>query len=85
MKALAIIWGAVAVVAGFTYGYANAYIDSKVNTDLQHTVEARDLQPAETVYHLQTTVSGESLQYGYNPQQTINGNQLQGSVSQVED
>ncbi len=72
MKALAIIWGAVLITALSTGAYVNAAINENVARS-----QAEQLQPAATVQELQP--AGSIIVDTYNPQQTINGKELQGN------
>lgn len=72
MKALAIIWVAVLVTALGTGAYVNAAINDSVARS-----QAERLQPAATVEQLQPAGTIEIKTY--NPQQTINGKELQGN------
>ena len=72
MKTLAIIWGAVLITALSTGVYVNAAINENVARtqaeQLQPAAPAQQIQPAGTI-EIKT----------YNPQQTINGKELQGN------
>ncbi len=72
MKTLAIIWGAVLITALSTGVYVNAAINENVAR-----TQAEQLQPAATVQQLQPAGTIEIKTY--NPQQTINGKELQGN------
>ena len=72
MKTLAIIWGAVLITALSTGAYVNAAINENVARS-----QAEQLQPAATVQELQP--AGSIIVDTYNPQQTINGKELQGN------
>lgn len=73
MKSLLIIWGAVLITALGTGAYVNAAINERV----QETAPSSQLQPAATVQELQP--AGSIIVDTYNPQQTINGKELQGN------
>ena len=70
MKTLAIIWAAVVVTALGTGTYVNAAINERVAQS-----QAERLQPAATAHELQPAGTIEIKTY--NPQQTINGKELQ--------
>jgi hypothetical protein len=70
MKALAIIWAAVAITALGTGTYVNAAINERVAQS-----QAEQLQPAATAQQIQPAGTIEIKTY--NPQQTINGKELQ--------
>ena len=72
MKALVIIWGAVLITALGTGTYVNAAINERVAQS-----QAERLQPAATAQELQPAGTIEIKTY--NPQQTINGKELQGN------
>lgn len=72
MKALVVIWVAVVAVALGTGAYVNAAINERV---AQSQVE--QLQPAATAQQIQPAGTIEIKTY--NPQQTINGKELQGN------
>ena len=72
MKTLAIIWAAVVVTALGTGTYVNAAINERVAQS-----QAERLQPAATAQELQPAGTIEIKTY--NPQQTINGKELQGN------
>lgn len=72
MKALLIIWGAVLVTALSTGAYVNATINENVARS-----QAERLQPAATAQQIQPAGTIEIKTY--NPQQTINGKELQGN------
>lgn len=72
MKALAIIWGAVLITALSTGVYVNAAINENVAR-----TQAEQLQPAATAQQIQPAGTIEIKTY--NPQQTINGKELQGN------
>ena len=79
MKSVIAIWAATLIVSVATFTYVEASINQRVQHDkMQEAATAYELQPAERGTKLQMTVSGESLQYGDNPQETINGKDLQG-------
>lgn len=71
MKTLVIIWAAVVVTAS-TGAYVNAAIDQRAAQS-----QAEQLQPAATAQELQP--AGSIIVDTYNPQQTINGKELQGN------
>jgi hypothetical protein len=71
-EALAIIWGAVLVTALSTGAYVNAAINERVAQS-----QAEQLQPAATAQQIQP--AGTIEVKTYNPQQTINGKELQGN------
>lgn len=70
MKSLLIIWAAVVVVALGTGTYVNAAINERVAQS-----QAEQLQPAATAQQIQPAGTIEIKTY--NPQQTINGKELQ--------
>ena len=70
MKTLVIIWAAVVVTALGTGAYVNAATDQRVAQS-----QAEQLQPAATAQELQP--AGSIIVDTYNPQQTINGKELQ--------
>ena len=72
MKTLAVIWAAVLITALGTGTYVNAAINERVAQS-----QAEKLQPAATVQELQPAGTIEIKTY--NPQQTINGKELQGN------
>lgn len=72
MKALVIIWAAVVAVALGTGTYVNAAINERVAQS-----QAEQLQPAATAQQIQPAGTIEIKTY--NPQQTINGKELQGN------
>lgn len=72
MKALLIIWGAVLITALGTGTYVNAAINERVAQS-----QAEQLQPAATAQQIQPAGTIEIKTY--NPQQTINGKELQGN------
>ena len=72
MKTLVAIWVAVAITALGTGAYVNAAINENVARS-----QAEQLQPAATVQELQP--AGSIKIDTYNPQQTINGKELQGN------
>lgn len=72
MKALLIVWGAVLVTALSTGAYVNATINENVARS-----QAERLQPAATAQQIQPAGTIEIKTY--NPQQTINGKELQGN------
>ena len=80
MKSLIAIWVFVAVVLVTGTAWVNAEINKRVVVELptssngqvlQPTIDGSQLQPARSVEPNFTTT--------YNPQQTINGNELQGA------
>ena len=72
MKALVVIWVAVLAVALGTGAYVNAAINESVARS-----QAEKLQPAATAQQIQPAGTIEIKTY--NPQQTINGKELQGN------
>jgi len=70
MKTLVAIWVAVAITALGTGAYVNAAIDQRVAQS-----QAEQLQPAATIEQIQPAGTIEIKTY--NPQQTINGKELQ--------
>lgn len=72
MKTLVAIWVAVAITALGTGAYVNAAIDQRVAQS-----QAEQLQPAATAQQIQP--AGSIVIDTYNPQQTINGKELQGN------
>ena len=72
MKTLVVIWAAVLITALGTGTYVNAAINERVAQS-----QAEKLQPAATVQELQPAGTIEIKTY--NPQQTINGKELQGN------
>lgn len=72
MKTLAVIWAAVIITALGTGAYVNAAINESVAQS-----QAERLQPAATAQELQPAGTIEIKTY--NPQQTINGKELQGN------
>lgn len=70
------------VVTSFVWGYNAAALQQMIDNDLkdQQTSTAQQLQPAERGTKLQTTTSDAYLQWGHNPQKTINGKVLQGGL-----
>lgn len=72
MKTPIIIWGAVLVTALGAGAYANAAINENVARS-----QAERLQPAATIEQIQPAGTIEIKTY--NPQQTINGKDLQGN------
>lgn len=72
MKALAIIWAAVLLTVIGTGAYVNAAINERVAQS-----QAEKLQPAATAEEIQP--AGSIKINTYNPQQTIDGKQLQGN------
>ena len=70
MKTLVAIWVAVAITALGTGAYVNAAIDQRVAQS-----QAEQLQPAATAQQIQPAGTIEIKTY--NPQQTINGKELQ--------
>ena len=72
MKALVIIWAAVLITALGTGTYVNAAINERVAQS-----QAEQLQPAATAQQIQP--AGSIVIDTYNPQQTINGKELQGN------
>lgn len=72
MKTLIAIWVAVLVTALGTGAYVNAAIDQRVAQS-----QAEQLQPAATAQQIQP--AGSIVIDTYNPQQTINGKELQGN------
>jgi len=72
MKTLVAIWVAVLVTALGTGAYVNAAIDQRVAQS-----QAEQLQPAATAQQIQP--AGTIEVKTYNPQQTINGKELQGN------
>jgi len=73
MKTLVIIWAAVVVVALGT----GAYVNAAINEMVQETAPSSELQPAATAQEIQP--AGRIIIDTYNPQQTINGKELQGN------
>ena len=71
MKSLLIIWGAVLITALGTGAYVNAAINERV----QETAPSSQLQPAAPAQQIQPAGTIEIKTY--NPQQTINVNELQ--------
>lgn len=72
MKTLVAIWVAVLVTALGTVTYVNAAINERVAQS-----QAEKLQPAATAEEIQP--AGSIKINTYNPQQTINGKDLQGN------
>ncbi len=72
MKTLIAIWVAVLVTALGTGAYVNAAVDQRVAQS-----QAEQLQPAATAQQIQPAGTIEIKTY--NPQQTINGKELQGN------
>ncbi len=70
MKALVVLWVAVVAVALGTGTYVNAAINERVAQS-----QAEQLQPAATAQQIQPAGTIEIKTY--NPQQTINGKELQ--------
>lgn len=70
MKTLVVIWAAVVVVALGTGAYVNAAINERVAQS-----QAEQLLPAATAQQIQPAGTIEIKTY--NPQQTINGKELQ--------
>lgn len=70
MKTLVAIWVAVLITALGTGAYVNAAINERVS-------QADQLQPAATIEQIQPAGTIEIKTY--NPQQTINGKELQGN------
>ena len=73
MKSLLIIWATTTTAALGTGTYVNAAINERVAQSqveqLQPAATAQQFQPAGTIIEIKT----------YNPQQTINGKELQGN------
>ena len=72
MKTLIAIWVAALISGAGTVTYVNAAINQNVARS-----QAEQLQPAATVQELQPAGTIEIKTY--NPQQTINGKELQGN------
>ena len=72
MKTLVVIWVAVLIAALGTGTYVNAAINERVAQS-----QAEQLQPAATIEQIQPAGTIEIKTY--NPQQTINGKDLQGN------
>lgn len=72
MKTLIAIWVAVLITALGTGAYVNAAINERVAQS-----QAEQLQPAATIEQIQPAGTIEIKTY--NPQQTINGKDLQGN------
>lgn len=80
MKTLAVIWVAVLVTALGTGAYVNAAINERVEQSQAERLQ-QTVNPQQTMRgtQLQTTVSDAYMQWGDNPQKTINGKELQGN------